>query len=643
MEFALGFDFADVTVVENGRLRVRGSRGVTPLLLETPLSGRGVKAKAANTRKTLRISDTRKEPAYLDDKGPDWAGPPTMLSELAVPVVVEGETVAVLNVESARSDTFTAADQELLEILAFHVGSAFKRLKYEQHLEQLVAERTKELSSAKERLDYVIQSNPAVIYLAKPFPDLSDYYATFQSKNTVSITGFESEEYIGEKGAAFWASRVHPDDLASYRAGTAEFWKRGHRVCEYRFLHKNGTYRWIMEESNVICDGTGAVRDIIGYWTDVTERKRMEEELRSTRDRLGLVLASNPAVLFLEKPLPNLSNTFSTFVSESATSVLGFESESFLGESGANFWRSRVHPDDLTRYLAEMPSLWRDGHHTFEFRFLHSDGEYRWIREEMKVTRDAEGRVLDVVGVGIDLTERKKLEEKLANAERLAAIGETAAMVGHDLRNPLQGMTGAVYLAKNLSKSESVEDKKEVVALMDTLDHQIQYMDKIVSDLQNYAGPIRAAPVETNLPGLIKETLTSANIPENVETTVTVAQGDLSKVMLDSKLVKRILFNLIVNAVQAMPNGGKLVIEPSKKDDSLTLSVRDTGVGIPQENMGKLFDPFFTTKAKGQGLGLPVCKRLLEAQNGSITVKSEVGKGSTFIFTIPANRSGNVS
>src|SRR5271157_4387597 len=119
-----------------------------------------------------------------------------------------------------------------------------------------------------------------------------------------------------------------------------------------------------------------------------------------------------------------------------------------------------------------MPSLWSDGYHAFEFRFLHSDGAYRWLREEMKVTRDAEGRILDVVGVCIDITERRKLEEKLAKAERLAAIGETAAMVGHDLRYPLQGITGALHILRQ--ESLTAEDRNEMLKV---IQNSVQYSD----------------------------------------------------------------------------------------------------------------------------------------------------------------------
>lgn len=253
------------------------------------------------------------------------------------------------------------------------------------------------------------------------------------------------------------------------------------------------------------------------------------------------------------------------------------------------------------------------------------------------MVRDASGKPIEVNGYWIDITERKRMEDALLKSQRMAAIGETTAMVGHDMRNPLQAMTGALYLAKKLSRSERVEGRKEAVELLDTIDDQILYMDKIVSDLQSYAGPVEAEPVETNLPNLVREVISNAHVPGNVETHVEV-QEDLSSVMVDRTLLQRVLANLIINAVQSMPKGGNVTVTAYKEQESVTVTVEDTGEGIARENLENIFNPFFTTKAKGQGLGLAVCKRLVEAQNGTITVTSEVGKGSTFTLKIPTSR-----
>ena len=204
-----------------------------------------------------------------------------------------------------------------------------------------------------------------------------------------------------------------------------------------------------------------------GIAIDITDRKRAEEELRAAKERLEYVVTSNPAVIFTGKPRPDLSNFDATYMSKNVVSLLGFEPENYI-----EIWNDRVHPEDLRRYLAEVPLLWKDGQHTFEYRFLHKDGAYRWIREEAKVIRDAAGKPVEVMGYWTDVTERKRMEAQLAESQRLAAIGETAAMVGHDLRNPLQGIVSTVYLAKRKLESPPEPSREAAVkpGLVDMLE-----------------------------------------------------------------------------------------------------------------------------------------------------------------------------
>ena len=159
-------------------------------------------------------------------------------------------------------------------------------------------------------------------------------------------------------------------------------------------------------------------------------------------------------------------------------------------------------------------------------------------------------------------------------------------------------------------------------------------MDKIVSDLQDYARPLKPKLVPTDIRQLIDVTLSTIDIPENIEFSSAIP-ADFPDLMVDKDLMRRVLTNLVVNAVQAMSDGGKLRIRAERTGKDVLVSVEDTGIGISEENMGKLFQPLFTTKPKGQGLGLPVCKRIVEAHGGDILVESRVGRGSTFKIRIP--------
>jgi FTR1 family protein len=228
--------------------------------------------------------------------------------------------------------------------------------------------------------------------------------------------------------------------------------------------------------------------------------------------------------------------------------------------------------------------------------------------------------------------------EKLKEAERLATIGQTAAMVGHDLRNPLQTIYSILYLVNEELKTFSSKrgEKLNLEEMLVSLEEQVEYMDKIVSDLQDYARPLNLELAETIIRQLIDNTLSSISVPKNVKVIVE-ADKRLSQV-IDPEMIRRVLTNLCTNAIQAMTDGGNLIIKTYKIKNDLLIEVHDTGEGIPKENITKIFRPLFTTKAKGQGFGLAVCQRIVEAHNGKITVKSDIGKGTIFTFNLPEIR-----
>ena len=229
--------------------------------------------------------------------------------------------------------------------------------------------------------------------------------------------------------------------------------------------------------------------------------------------------------------------------------------------------------------------------------------------------------------------ELKEAQENLLKTQRLAAIGEAAAMVGHDLRNPLQVITYALYLAEHKLESSYNGDIRKTCTI---IKEQVQYMNKIVSDLQDYSRPLKTKLLETNIHELINETLSTLTIPENIKVSLVIdADLNFPKLRVDSLMIKRVFINLITNALQSMPNGGELTVTASQTEETALISFRDTGVGIAEEHKSKIFQPLFTTKAKGQGLGLAVCKRLIEANKGTILFESEVGEGTTFTVTLP--------
>jgi len=230
--------------------------------------------------------------------------------------------------------------------------------------------------------------------------------------------------------------------------------------------------------------------------------------------------------------------------------------------------------------------------------------------------------------------ELKEAQESLLKSQRLAAIGEAAAMVGHDLRNPLQAIVNSLYLAEKKLESSPNVDLAEIIK---TMGEQVEYANKIVSDLQDYARPLKPKLEQISVQQLVNDTFSTISAPEAVKVSVEIEEDlDFPKLLVDASFMKRVFANLVMNALQAMPDGGQLTIRVSRTPETVFIQFQDTGVGIPEENLDKLFQPLFTTKAKGLGLGLAVCKRLVEALNGSITVKSNAGKGTIFIIELPS-------
>ncbi|MCK4634177.1 PAS domain S-box protein, partial [Candidatus Bathyarchaeota archaeon] len=261
-------------------------------------------------------------------------------------------------------------------------------------------------------------------------------------------------------------------------------------------------------------------------------------------------------------------------------------------------------------------------------------GREHWV-EYNSTTIVKDGKVVGTRGIIRDQTERKKMEEKLLKSERLAAIGELATMVGHDLRNPLQSIENATYYLNNelLRLSPSTPIPQKAIGMIQVLRDSVDYADKIIRDLQDFSATKKPMLKKTDINATVKETLSQVEAPENVG--LITELGHLPRVEADKNQIKRAFLNLAVNGIQAMDNGGRLKVSTKKTKGFVEISFKDTGTGMSKENMEKIFTPFFTTRAKGMGMGLAICKKFVDAHGGSIEVESEVGKGSTFTVKLP--------
>jgi PAS domain S-box-containing protein len=292
----------------------------------------------------------------------------------------------------------------------------------------------------------------------------------------------------------------------------------------------------------------------------------------------------------------------------------------------------------------------------FEREYKRKDGSIFQASVRTWRLTDEKGKIMGLWSIVRDISEQKQLQKnletyavrlekivdertkKLKDHERFVAIGQTAGMVGHDLRNPLQTILGELYLANCAINSLSDEDvKRNLRENMQAIEEQTAYMDKIVSDLQAFVRPVKIDKKPVSLKELVDSVLSNIAIPNNINLENHVNQSS-QQVKVDPQLLKRVLINLLTNAVQAMPNGGTLTLSLSfNGQKQASLAVEDTGVGIPEKIKPQIFTPLFTTKPRGQGFGLAVCKRVIEAHGGTITFESQEGKGAKFTIQFPIN------
>jgi PAS domain S-box-containing protein len=369
---------------------------------------------------------------------------------------------------------------------------------------------------------------------------------------------------------------------------------------------------------------------------DITERKKIEETLRESEEKFQNMIEQSPAIFAVYD-----KDGFLIQVNSSWDKLWEVPREYALGKY--NILQSKQ-----IREIGWLPFLKKAyAGETVSVRETEFDaslepvalgrGRKRWLESIAYPIKKEHGVVTNIVLMHDDVTEKKSLEDKLQDNERMATIGQTAGMVGHDLRNPLQSIAGEVYLAKSeLDSLPDGESKSCLQESIQTIEAQVSYMDKIVSDLQTFVKPVEAQMQIVNLKPLITALLAQTEIPKNIQANIEVQEALTAET--DPQLLKRVLINLVTNAVQAMPEGGELTIEAQAKYKKVQIIVEDTGTGIPEEIKPKIFNPLFTTKSKGQGFGLAVCKRVIEAQHGTITFESQVGQGTKFIIELPINQ-----
>lgn len=435
-----------------------------------------------------------------------------------------------------------------------------------------------------------------------------------------------------------------------------------------------------------IKDAQGNPTHVIAVVRDITERKKMEEELMKHRSRLEELVEERTAELkkrneqlqeeinereHMEESLKenearyreladSIGDIFFamdkelkyTYWNRASEELTGIAAKDAIGKSLYD-----IFPDNPQTRKAErtyMDVLRNQQPQTFV-------NEYHLAGKDFFFEISAYPSV-DGISVFVkDITERKKAEEmlkeyseklekmvekrtgeleeaqeELIRKEKLATLGQISSSVGHELRNPLGTIANSTYYLNTRLKDADDLVKKH----LSIIDRNIQRANRIVTELMDFSRTRAPLLAESSINDLIYSILTDTEIPRNI-TVETEFDEELPKILLDRDQIRQAFSNIIANAVEAMPEGGKLQIKTVAGPDLISVIFRDTGEGISEENLQKIFEPLFTTKPKGTGLGLSIVRNIVRGHRGRVEIESEIGKGATVAIELPLQqRSG---
>jgi len=495
------------------------------------------------------------------------------------------------------------------------------------------------LRESEGRYRRLVDTAPDVIYTISWDGTLTSLNPAFEK-----ITGWSLNEWLNKS----FAELVHPDDLTK-AVETFQQTMRGETPPPYelRIRTKSGDYL-VGEFTSKPLIEKGEVIGELGIARDITERKRAEEALRESENRYYTLFENaNDAVFIADTETGEL-----LYANKMAEILTGKSRGELIG-----MHQSKLHPpEDAEHYKEAFRGHVRTPSTNVEAIVMRKDGTRVPVSISANIFELGGKKVIQ--GIFRDITERKRMEDKLKNhsekleqkikektkellesqkklitAERLAAIGEVATQVGHDLRNPLTSIKGAAYYLKT---GKNIKLDKNAKKMLDTIDDSIAYSNKILTDLLDFSQEIRLKPVRKTVKEVVADALSSINVPKKVNVI------DLTEIeptiRVDSLLIRRVLHNIFINAFEAMPEGGTLKIESKENGENVSIRICDSGVGVPKNVIEKLFTPFFTTKSRGVGLGLAICKRIVEAHGGSISVESKKGKGTCVTIILPKNK-----
>ncbi len=316
-------------------------------------------------------------------------------------------------------------------------------------------------------------------------------------------------------------------------------------------------------------------------------------------------------------------NAKMTRVNERLISFTGYKKDELIGEPITKLCEENQENicKDILEDLAAKKIV-----RNKELILKTKSGEKRIVLFSGSVVQSKTGRSIGLACIIHDITEHKNIEERLVKAERLASIGELAGQIGHDLRNPLSGIKNGIYLLKKNNNRLTELDR---IKILGTIDTAVEDSDRIITSLVEYSSELILEPGQCTPKSLILNALSKIQVANRVN--VVNQTTDELKFFSDTQKIEKIFGHIINNAIEATPEKGEIQIMNAVKGSNVEISFSDSGTGIPEHILPKLFSPLVTSKAKGMGMNLAICKRIVEAHSGKITVESKTGKGTNLL------------
>ena len=417
-------------------------------------------------------------------------------------------------------------------------------------------------------------------------------------------------------GPAFISELVHPDYQDAFRQSMKDTLQKGEPFhFEGLMYRSDGALRCIEVNGNLQPETDGPRGRILGTIRDVTKIRETEAELRNNAKHLGelaAIVASSEDVI-VSKDLNGIIASWN----EAATRVFGYSPEEIIGTSILRLIPEHLHSDEKT--IIENIRAGRRIEH-FETVRLAKDGRLVDVSLTVSPIKDSEGRVIGASKILRDVSSRKRMEQSLLQAEKIAATGRMAATIAHEINNPLEAVMNLLYL---LRPKITDDDGRGFLA---TAEDELGRVSHIAKQTLGYyrenaaASPASVGDIAEHALTIYEPRCTAAGI------TVRRSLGPSTKVVLRRGEMMQVVSNLIANAISAMPVGGTLsvsVCDASSPEDGVVLTVEDDGLGIAPKDLPKVFDAFFTTRATvGTGIGLFIAKQFVEGHGGRIAIES---------------------